>query len=158
MARFLAGVTNQAPLQIQLGARVISGTSQEDVTSPLVVVEMSAFGGVATPDGGSGDQGLGQVSRPVFLRPTTPGYVTVPDMVQMGRPLASGVSSNVGWLAIFSSAPSTPLVTSGNFNLPLSVRYSMPVEHGIVVDDFLVFYAQALSGASWTAHIIWEEK
>lgn len=157
MARFIASVTGQAPLQIQLGARVISGSSQVDFTTPLIVLEVSAFGDA---DANS----PAQLSRPVFLRPTTPGYVTDENLVRRGTPqTATGtlnrpITSRAGWLDTFSVAPSTPVVVSGNFKPPNSFRYVMPKEHGIVVQDFFVLYAQALDDASWQAQIIWEEK
>jgi hypothetical protein len=157
MARFIAAVSAAAPLQIQLGARIISGDSQVDVTAPLIVTEVSAFGDATTNN-------PAQLSRPVFLRPTTPGYVTDLKMVQRGQPLGNPGSLNApivsaaGWLGTFSVPPSTPTVVSGNFNPPNLFRYQMPIEHGIVVTDFFVLYAQALQGASWRAHVIWEEK
>lgn len=141
MPRFSGGAFNQAPLQIQVKATA-SGAG-----SYLTVFGIKAEGETAT----------GSASRPILYRPGTAGTGT-PQTPQVRGANPSAVSS-AELLTSFTSAPSTPSVTSGTFNLPIRVSWMTKPSLGVVAarGGALCLYQNASGGYTVSGSIFFEE-
>lgn len=140
MPAFKGGTSLQAPLRLQL--RVPSGR-----TARLYSIYAS------------GDNTLGQASRPALTRPGTLGggnsLTTYP---------LTGVTASLCTLSDqFSVAPSLPSLNIGSFALPIEITWECPPGGGVVagtqgLDSGLLLFSNATSGHTWSAHFLWEEK
>lgn len=136
MASYRLGVAGAAPLRIQLG------------TAAMRVAEVHRLTA-------SGENATGTASRPTLSRPAVPGTGTAGTIVSLdghSTPTSTGITS-------FSGAPSTPSVTTGNFNLPVQIDFILPPGRGIVVlpSSFILWYASASGGHTWQGEIEFEE-
>jgi hypothetical protein len=135
MPLFRGGISGAAPLQIQLGT-----TS----TGWALIRETYACG----------ENALGSASRPTLSRPSVPGVGTGASQSTDGR-----FTAQSSIVTAFSSAPSTPSVSSGTFNLPIRETWHAPPGGAFVVgaSGFALFYAAAAGGHTWTGNIVFEE-
>lgn len=141
-ARFAGSESLQAPLRLQLLAPASTGAIG-------ILVGIRAVG----------DNSLGSASRPVVTRPSTIG------VGNNSPPEIRGSASTVPrctFLTAYSTAPFTPILTTGSYNLPIEVSWQVDTEEGIVVggqgvDTALLLFAAASGGHTWTGEMVWEE-
>lgn len=145
MARFEGMTSGAAPLQLQLS------TTATGAGSVALVVGLKAEGENAT----------GSASHPVVTRPAVIGAGTPATADVRSSPSSAGLNACT-FLNTFSSAPSTPSVSSGAFNLPHRVSWMADPKEAIVVGGqgaiaALLLYATASAGHLWSGAIVWEE-
>lgn len=150
MALYKGATFGVAPLRVQV-------TAPDE--SPIYVVGYSA----------AGETAYGATSRPILTRPSSPGEGTgvavsmSPDAPPAfpspeGLPASPVSASTV--VTRFSKAPSVPVVNVGCYNVPLVIRWEVPLRDAFVVKagGTVLLYALTNGGHTWNGEVLWEEK